>query len=205
MVKWKKVYSGKYTLRRQNVGHPYTEWEAPGHRGVVSFYRGLQFYRLSGRIIPTLLEKGWGFPGIGSPSTFWPLWPALELLWCLWVCHLICRCIDIVGVYTEAQGLEVSYPPSWTWLVLTRSSMSSMAIILLKVVPWPFPVSQGFHVYTGCPLNKVSLNWVCTVILRFFFSPVNTYYSTNIVPALLKGQLYFSLGKDSSWLQSWLT
>lgn len=27
--------------------------------------------------------------------------------------------------------------------------MSSMAIILLKVVPWPFPVSQGFHVYTA--------------------------------------------------------
>ena len=42
-----------------------------------SFYRGLQFYRLSGRIIPTLLENGWGFPGIGSPSTFWPFMVSL--------------------------------------------------------------------------------------------------------------------------------
>ena len=34
---------------------------------------GRKFYRLrSGRIIPVILEKGWGFPGFGSLPTFWP-------------------------------------------------------------------------------------------------------------------------------------
>ena len=28
--------------------------------------------------------KGWGFPGIGPPPTFWPFWWALELSWPLW-------------------------------------------------------------------------------------------------------------------------
>lgn len=28
----------------------------------------------SGRIIPVILEKGWGFPGIGPPSTFLPIY-----------------------------------------------------------------------------------------------------------------------------------
>ena len=27
---------------------------------------------MSGRIIPTILEKEWGFPGIGPSPTFWP-------------------------------------------------------------------------------------------------------------------------------------
>ena len=27
---------------------------------------------MSGRIIPIILEKGWGFPGIGPPPTFLP-------------------------------------------------------------------------------------------------------------------------------------
>ena len=170
MVKWKKVYSGRYTLPRQNVGHPYTEWEAPGYRRVVSFYRGLQCYRLmSGRIIPTLLEKGWDFQELGHHPLFGHLWSALELLWCLWVCYLVCRCIDIVrSVYWGSRPR--SQLSTVLNLVGSNQFMSSMAIILLKVVPWPFPVSQGLHVYTGCPLNKVSLNWVCTVILWFFFS-----------------------------------
>ena len=39
--------------------------------GVVSFYRSGQFHRLmSGRNIPALLGRGWGFPGIGPPPTF---------------------------------------------------------------------------------------------------------------------------------------
>ena len=27
---------------------------------------------MNGRIIPTVLEKGWRFPAIGPPCTFWP-------------------------------------------------------------------------------------------------------------------------------------
>ena len=46
--------------------------ETPGDR-VVSFYTAGYFHRLiSGMIIPTVLGKGWGFPGIGPLSTFWP-------------------------------------------------------------------------------------------------------------------------------------
>ena len=47
-----------------------------------------QFLRLmSGRVIPTILGKGWGIPGIRPPPTFWPLCLALEVSWCWWACH----------------------------------------------------------------------------------------------------------------------
>ena len=39
---------------------------------------------MNGRIIPTILEKGQGFPGIGPPPTFWPLMGSLGT----GVCHL---------------------------------------------------------------------------------------------------------------------
>ena len=36
------------------------------------------FHKLkSGRIIPTILGKGWRFPGTGPPLTFWPLMVSL--------------------------------------------------------------------------------------------------------------------------------
>ena len=33
---------------------------------------------MSGRIIPTILEKGQGFPRIGPPPTFWPFMVGLR-------------------------------------------------------------------------------------------------------------------------------
>ena len=35
---------------------------------------------MSGRIIPTILEKGPRFPGIGPPPTFWPFMVGLGTL-----------------------------------------------------------------------------------------------------------------------------
>ena len=48
---------------------------------------------MSGRIIPTILGKGWRFPGIGPLPTFFFFFfldSALELSWRLWLCHLAC-------------------------------------------------------------------------------------------------------------------
>ena len=43
---------------------------APGY-GAVSIYRGGSFPRLmSGRRVPDILRKGWGFLGTGSAPTF---------------------------------------------------------------------------------------------------------------------------------------
>ena len=43
---------------------------APGY-AAVSVYKGGSFDRLiSGRSIPAILQKGWGFPGTGSAPTF---------------------------------------------------------------------------------------------------------------------------------------
>ena len=33
---------------------------------------------MNGRIIPTILGKGWGFPGIGPLPTFWPFMVSLR-------------------------------------------------------------------------------------------------------------------------------
>ena len=38
------------------------------------------------------------------------------------------------------------------------------------VVSWPFPVSQGLHVYTGCPLNK-NIHISVSAPFRNFNSP----------------------------------
>ena len=35
---------------------------------------------MSGRISPTILEKGWRFLGTGSPCTFWSLVVSLEVV-----------------------------------------------------------------------------------------------------------------------------
>ena len=32
---------------------------------------------MSGRVIPTLLETGWGFPGLGPEPTVWPFMVSL--------------------------------------------------------------------------------------------------------------------------------
>ena len=35
-------------------------------------FKGWVIHRLmNGKIIPTILGKGWRFPGVGSPNTFW--------------------------------------------------------------------------------------------------------------------------------------
>ena len=58
---------------------------------------------MSGRNILATLGKEWGFPGIGPPPTFWPLWFALELSRHLWVCHLACWCLT-VSIYWGSRS-----------------------------------------------------------------------------------------------------
>ena len=52
---------------------PWPSWEAspaPGY-GAVSVYRGGSFHRLmSGRSVPAIFRKEWGFPGTGSAPNF---------------------------------------------------------------------------------------------------------------------------------------
>ena len=43
---------------------------------------------MSGSIIPTVLGRGKGLPGIGHHSLFGLLWSASELWWYLWVWHV---------------------------------------------------------------------------------------------------------------------
>ena len=72
---------------------------------------------MSGSIIPTILEKGWGFKELGHHSLFALLWLALELSWQLWVC-LLANVLQ--WAYNEAQGLlEVE---SFTILDLVSSN-----------------------------------------------------------------------------------
>ena len=58
---------------------------------------------MSGRIIPVIWWKGWGFPGIRPLSTFLAYYvQASKLRWHLWVCPLT----DVLQwVHNEAQGL----------------------------------------------------------------------------------------------------
>ena len=50
-----------------------------------------QFQRLmNGKIIPTILGKGWRFLGTGPPYTPWSFNSVLELSWSLWLRQLEC-------------------------------------------------------------------------------------------------------------------
>ena len=46
---------------------------------------------ISGRIIPTILRKGQGFPGTGPPPTLWPFMVSLRRSWHRWVSYLGAR------------------------------------------------------------------------------------------------------------------
>ena len=59
---------------------------------------------MSGRIIPTILGKeGEDIQELGHCPLFDLLWPASELSWHLWVCHLDADVLQ--WAYNEAQGL----------------------------------------------------------------------------------------------------
>ena len=49
---------------------------------------------MSRRIIPTLLGKGWRFPGTGPPPTYGSLLVDLETV-TLWECHLAGLCVTV--------------------------------------------------------------------------------------------------------------
>ena len=44
---------------------------------------------MSGRVIPSILEKGWRFSGIGLPPTPWSFDSALELSWVSPIAQLV--------------------------------------------------------------------------------------------------------------------
>ena len=94
----------------QSVGH-LRRWEAPKY-GVVSFYGLGNFIGLmSERIIPTILGKGWRFPGIGPPPTFWPF---MVSLWAVMapVGVSFSWCIILEWAYSEAHSLLEVEPPA---------------------------------------------------------------------------------------------
>ena len=57
------------TLKTESVGHPGRQVQ---HQGMgLSVFKWGSFHRLmSGRSVPAIFRKGWGFPGTGSAQTF---------------------------------------------------------------------------------------------------------------------------------------
>ena len=87
---------------------------------------------MSRRIIPTILGRGWRFPEIGSPPTFWSLMVGLQLSWHLWVCHLPCWYVTL-SLYWGSRS-----NPGWLDLDPLDSGLC-WVLILSKVVPCPLP------------------------------------------------------------------
>ena len=73
IIEWKNVLFRKIHTLKTNSGLSQKTRQTPGY-GVVIFYGRWGLHNLmSGRSIPDILGQGWGFPGIGPPSTLWPL------------------------------------------------------------------------------------------------------------------------------------
>ena len=61
---------------------------------------------MSGRIIPTILGKGWGFPGIGPLPTAWSFDSALELSWVSLVAQLVKNLPAMQETWVRSLGWE---------------------------------------------------------------------------------------------------
>ena len=91
------------------------------------------------RTIPTIWGKGWRFPGIQLPPTFWSFDGDMGLSWNLWVCHLACWLR--IKVWSKLTCL-----PSWTHLILISlccvlrlcHSLESFALPCPPPSPQPF-------------------------------------------------------------------
>ena len=114
------------TLCRQWTGQLRRRQQAWNMAWLV-FMGWVQFHRLmGGKIIPVISGKGWEFPGIGPPLTFWPLMVGLKLSWCWWVWHLSLLCYDVMMSLYWAQGVvEVNLST-----ILTRSVLISLSHVL---------------------------------------------------------------------------
>ena len=85
----------------------------------------------SGRIIPTILEKGWGFPGIGPLPTFGPFMVSLGT-----AMVPVGVSVSMLIYYNEhITRLKIYWksnlPTSWAQLVLT--SFCSILFFLMAV------------------------------------------------------------------------
>ena len=79
---------------------------------------------MSGWIIPTNLGKGWGFPGIGPLSTFWPFLVLVQSLSCVQL---------FVTPWTEARQASLTFPIFHSLLKL----MSIELVMPKKTYRWP--------------------------------------------------------------------
>ena len=135
-----KSIQGGNTLHGE-CGPSWKASPAPGY-GAVGVYRGGSFHRLmSGRSIPAILQKGWGFPGTGSAPTFWPLWSALELSRRLWVCHLAAMLQRDLKtyIYFRSELRYAGYSSQHIGLVASlhvEKEMATHCSILAWKIPW---------------------------------------------------------------------
>ena len=80
------------------------KWEQPQNMGWLVFMGWVISYANEREEYSNYLRGGWGFPGVWAPPTFYPLWSASELSWCLWVYHLTDANV-LQWAYNETQGL----------------------------------------------------------------------------------------------------
>ena len=142
---------------------------------------------MSGKIIPTILGKGQRFPGIGSPPTFWPFVVSLGT-----VMALVGMSFSMLLYYNEyIRRRKVHWKSncllSWSQQVLTSLCLSSMAVILLTVVPCPLPVPHALkRSYDFSPLICV-----CRVLTLIDFIMFHQSYNPGINPVLSQDILSF--------------
>ena len=138
---------------------------------------------MSGRVIPTILEKGQGFPGIGPPPTFWPLMGSLGT----GVCHLDANAFSSVqfsrSVMSDSirpRGLHharLSCPPptpraysnscpSSQWCHPTISSSVHPLLFLPSIFP-------SIRVFSN--ESVLGIRWPNYWSFSFIISPSNEY------------------------------
>ena len=99
---------------------------------------------MSGRIIPTILEKGWRFPGIAPLLTFWPFMVSLETVMALGgmsaaakslqSCPTLCDPIDSSPPGSAVPGILQARTQEWVAISFSNSGyVISMVIVTMNI------------------------------------------------------------------------
>ena len=126
---------------------------------------------MNGRIIPTILRKGQGFPDIGSLPTFCPFMVRLRTVMEPVVCHLEASIVQ--WTRNETSGpLEVESSTIWDPVGSNQFLLYPQQLSFFKrLCLAPFPASLTESLQQGKEIWKKIMYWLLTALLEMIYVP----------------------------------
>ena len=146
---------------------------------------------MSGRIIPSILVRGWRFPGTGPLPTLWSLTGGLGTVTVPVVCRLACWCVTVSmcsGSVSSGSLLVLHLERIWFWSAFVEGSnvllpMAAQQLVVMLMLSQEKISTRPFtHRRLGV-LSRVSdwattktvcvVSLVCVILLKVRFTLVS--------------------------------